>query len=63
MVLWLALAYLEVRLAQSDQFKNLADVIRSHREEHSQRLLVEACHLAMQAGDLAPVFERYLVAA
>jgi len=63
MVLWLALAYLEVRLAQSDQFKNIADVIRSHREAHSQRLLVEACQLALQAGDLTPVFERYLIAA
>jgi hypothetical protein len=63
MVLWLALAFLEVQCAESKSFTNLADVIRAHREEHSQRLLVEACQLAMQAGDLAPVLERYLIAA
>lgn len=63
MVLWLALAFLEVQCAQSRDFMNLADVIRAHREAHSQRLLVQACHLAMQSGDLASVLDRYLVAA
>ena len=63
MVLWLALAFLEVQCVQSKDFKNLADVIRAHRAAHSQRLLVEACQLAMQAGDLAPVLERYMMAA
>jgi len=63
MVLWLALAYLEVRLAQSDQHENLADVIRQHRHEHSRRTLEAACRLVMQTGDLPQVLEQFTIAA
>jgi hypothetical protein len=63
MVLWLALAYLELRCAQSDQFENLAAVIRHHQQAHAQRLLEQACRLAMQTSDLSQVLERFTVAA
>ena len=63
MVLWLALAYLELRCAQSDQFENVAAVIRQHQQAHAQRVLEEACRLAMQVSDLSQVLERFTVAA
>jgi hypothetical protein len=63
MVLWLALAYLEVRCAQSNHCENLADVIRQHRQSHAQRLLEEACRLALQVSDLPQVLERFTIAA
>jgi hypothetical protein len=63
MVLWLALTYLEVRQAQSDQFENLADLIRQHRQEHSRRTLEAACRLVMQTGDLPQVLEQFTIAA
>jgi hypothetical protein len=63
MVLWLALAYLEVRCARSKSLENLADVIRLHRQEHAQQLLEAACRLAMQVSDLSQVLERFTVAA
>lgn len=37
MVLWLALAFLEVRSIQEKHF--MADVIRAHRQNHAQVLL------------------------
>ncbi len=63
MVLWLALAYLEMRHAQSEQFENLAAVIRQHQQAHAQRTLTEACQLALQVGDLSQVLARFTIAA
>lgn len=63
MVLWLALAYLEMRCAQSEHYQNLADVIRQHRNDHAQRLLEAACRLAMQVSDLPQVLEQFTIAA
>lgn len=62
-VLWLALAYLEVRKASSYAFGNLADVIRLHRQEHARALLEEACGLVLLTRDLRQVFDRYTLAA
>jgi len=63
MVLWLALAYLEMHHAKSEQFENLAAVIRQHQQAHAQRTLVEACQLALQVGDLSQVLARFTIAA
>ena len=52
MVLWLALAYLEMRCAQSERCQNLADVIREHRNDHAQ-----------QVSDLPQVLEQFTIAA
>jgi hypothetical protein len=60
MVLWLALAYLEMRCAQS---QNLADVIRQHRNDHARRLLEAACRLAQQVSDLPQVLKQFTIAA
>lgn len=62
-VLWLALAYLEVRKASNYTLRNLADVIRLHRQEHARALLEEACQLVLQTRDLQQVFARYSLAA
>jgi hypothetical protein len=58
-VLWLALAYLEVRKASRYAHHNLADVIRLHGQKHARALLEEACRLVLQTRDLRPVFDRY----
>jgi hypothetical protein len=63
MVLWLALAYLEMRCAQTERCQNLADVIRQHRNTHAQRLLEAACRLAQQVSDLPQVLEQFTIAA
>ena len=63
MVLWLALAYLEHRHAQADQFVNLAAVIQQHRHEHAWSFLQEACQQAMQATDLSEVLKQFVIAA
>lgn len=60
---WLALAYLEVRKAKTCSARNLADVIRLHRQEHARALLEEACHLMLRTGDLQRVFAGYSLAA
>jgi hypothetical protein len=62
-VLWLALAYIEVRKASSYAHHNLADVIRLHRQEHARALLEEACQLVLQTHDLQQVYRRYSLAA
>jgi hypothetical protein len=59
MVLWLALAYLEYRQVTEAVHSNLADVIRSHRQDHAVRLLREACSMALHIGDVSPVLTRY----
>lgn len=61
MVLCLALAFLEYQQAQDQQLKNLADVIRSHRQTHARKLLEEACTLALKLGDMVPVLARFTV--
>ena len=59
MVLWLALAYLEVRKARVYSHRSLADVIRLHRNAHARRLLEEACHLVLQVGNIPAVLARF----
>ena len=58
---WLALAFLEWRLAvsQQPQTKNLADVIRLQRHEHARRTLRAACEMAIQTGDVDSVLQRF----
>lgn len=55
MVLWLALAYLEYRQATEQEHNNLADVIRTHRQEHAVRLLTDAYSLVLQLGSVSAV--------
>jgi hypothetical protein len=58
---WLALAFLEWRLAIShqSQTKTLADVIRLQRHEHARRTMRAACEMAIQTGDVDSVLERF----
>ena len=63
MVLWLALAYLELRHAQSEHFENLAAVIQQHRRDHAWHFLQTVCQLAMQSTDLSVVLEHFTIAA
>ncbi len=63
MVLWLALAYLELRQAQAEHVENLAAVIQQHRNKHAWSLLQEACQQAMQASDLSEVLKQFVIAA
>jgi hypothetical protein len=63
MILWLALAYLEVGCARSESLENLADVMRLHRQERAQQLLEAACRLARQVSDLSRVLDRFTVPA
>jgi len=62
MVLWLALAYLEYRQVTEAAHSNLADVIRSHRQDHAVRLLKQACAMVLQKGDVSQVLARYTLA-
>ena len=59
MVLWLAMAYLEYRLVTEAAHTNLADVIRSHRQDHAVRLLQQACTMVLQMGEASQVLARY----
>lgn len=61
MVLWLALAFLELRTMQEPRFRNLADVIRTHRQMHAHTLLQQACAMALNVGDVQPVLARFTV--
>jgi len=63
MVLWLALAYLEMRCAQSETVKSVAEAIWQHRQEHAQQILEEACRLVKQTDDLPQVLARFTIAA
>jgi len=63
MVLWLALAYLELCHAQAEHFENLAAVIQQHRNTHAWHFLQKACQLAMQSTDLSEVLEQFMIAA
>jgi IS4 transposase len=58
---WLALAFLEWRLAtaQQPQTRNLADVIRRQRHQHARRTLRAACEMAIHTGDVDSVLERF----
>lgn len=58
---WLALAFLEWRLAitQQPQTRNLADVIRQQRHQHARRTLRAACQMAIRTGDVDSVLERF----
>jgi hypothetical protein len=60
LVCWLALAFLEWRLATGQsQFKNLADVIRHERHDHALQTLRAACEMAIQTSDVDLVMERF----
>jgi len=61
MVLWLALAFLELRAGQEQRFRNPADVIRAHRQTHAHKLLQQACAMALKIGDIQPVLARFTV--
>ena len=41
-------------------FKTVADVIRTHRQEHARQVLEAACREALQWQDTTPVFQRFL---
>jgi hypothetical protein len=58
---WLALAFLEWRLATAPQpqAKTLADVIRLQRHEHACQTLRAACEMALQTGDVDAVLARF----
>lgn len=58
---WLALAFLEWRLAtaQQPQTRNLADVIRLQRHEHARQTLRAACEMAIRTGNVDSVLERF----
>jgi hypothetical protein len=59
-VVFLVLAYLQVRQAQLPQGGSLADVIRLHRAEHHGTLLREVVNLALETGDAEAVLARFL---
>ena len=61
MVLWLALAFLELRCVQEQGFRNPAAVIREHRQMHAHKLLQQACAMALNLGDIRPVLARFTV--
>ena len=58
----LALAYLPERRRheRAPRLRNLADVIRHHRDEHPRDWLTDAGQEAMATGDLAAVLNRFL---
>ncbi len=53
--------YEYARYAQDQQLKNLAGVIRVHRQTHAHKLLQQACAMALKLGDIAPVLARFTV--
>ena len=63
-VVLLALTYLQHRLIvdapSAPRNRSLADVIRSHRDEHLCDWLSGACHEAVATGDINAVLQRYL---
>jgi len=59
-VVFLVLAYLQVRQAQLPQPSSLADVIRQHRAEHHGTLLREVVNLALETGSAEAVLARFL---
>ena len=62
MVLWLALAFLEFLQVTQHLSKSLADIIRFHRQAHAERLLTQACQLAIQTRRLDKVLARFTFA-
>jgi len=58
----LALAYLQERLMheRAPRLRNLADVIRHHRDEPTRDWLTGACQEAIATGDIAAVLNRFL---
>jgi hypothetical protein len=62
MVLWLALAFLEFLQVTQHLSKSLADIIRIHRQTHAERLLTQACQLAIRTRRLDKVLTRYTFA-
>ncbi len=58
----LALAHAQWRLLheRSAQLKNVANVIRQHRDEHTRDWLIGACQDAIATGDLNAVLQHFL---
>ena len=62
-LVFLAYTFLQWRLNHAlpeEKFKTVADVIRSHRQEHARHVLKAACEEALHWQDTAPVFERFI---
>jgi hypothetical protein len=61
-VVHLSYAYVQWRLAHTTdrRVRNLADVIRLHRDEHARDWLTGACQEAIATGDIEAVLRRFL---
>ena len=63
-VVHLVLTFLQWRLyharARGQPLRSVADVIRQHRAEHAQALLIAACQEAIETGAIEPVLERFI---
>ncbi len=63
-IVFLALAYIQWRFnhpQHSEHFSSLADVIRTHRQEHACHLLTSACQQAAQLGQVQLVLNRFIL--
>ena len=62
-LVFLAYTFLQWRLnhaALEENLKTIADIIRTHRQEHARYVLEAACEAAFQWQDTAPVLERFI---
>lgn len=62
-LVFLAYIFLQWRLnhaSPDEKFRTVADIIRSHRQEHARHVLEAACKEALHWQDTAPVFERFI---
>ena len=62
-IIFLAYTFLQWRLnhaSPEENFKTIADVFRSHRQEHARHVLEAACEDALRWQDTTPVFERFI---
>ena len=63
-VVHLTFTFLQWRLyearAQGDSLRSVADVIRVHRQEHAQEMLIAACTEAIATGSVDSVVKRFI---
>jgi hypothetical protein len=62
-LVFLAYTFLQWRLnhaSPEENFKTIADVIRSHRQQHARHVLEAACKDVLHWQDITPVFERFI---
>ncbi len=63
-VVHLTFTFLQWRLyearAQGDSLRSVADVIRVHRQEHAQKMLIAACTEAIATGSVDSVVKRFI---